>query len=339
MLVSEWLWLLLLFLLTSALVFGVRYYALHNLLDTPNHRSSHQIPTPRGGGLACVVMFFIAALVLYQQDRLRLSELSLVGLGLGVAVIGFLDDHQPIAARWRFMVHVLASALAILLLDGLPKIPLPWIGQFDLAWLGYTLGGLFLVWSINLFNFMDGIDGIATTEAIFVAAALAGFMWGIDPHLSLLVLCFAVICAGFLVWNWPPAKIFMGDVGSGFIGFMLGVLIVLCSHIQSIFGFIGLILFAVFVVDASVTLLWRFLSGQRWYEAHCSHAYQLVAKQYTRHGHLRVVIGVMVINLGYLLPLAWLAFNQPDYAWIWLMIAYIPLIGLALRLKAGHPPR
>lgn len=337
MFMSDWIGLLLLFLLTAALVFGVRHYALHNLLDTPNHRSSHQIPTPRGGGLACVVMFFIAALVLYRQNRLLLPELSLVGLGLGVAVIGFLDDHRPIAARWRFMVHVLAAALAMLLLQGLPKMPLPWIGQFDLAWLGYALGGLFLIWSINLFNFMDGIDGIATTEAIFVATGLAGFMWGIDLHLAVLAICLAVVCAGFLVWNWPPAKIFMGDVGSGFIGFMLGVLIVLFGHIQSIFGFIGLILFAVFVVDASVTLLRRFLSGQQWYAAHCSHAYQLVAKQYSRRGHLRVVLGVMAINVGYLLPLAWLAFRMPDYAWGWLMIAYMPLIFLALRLKAGCP--
>jgi Fuc2NAc and GlcNAc transferase len=333
----EWMLLcLLLFLSTVLLVGGVHRYARRFLLDEPNHRSSHLHPTPSGGGLACVCTFTLAAVYLFVTKRLMLDELGLIGIALGVAAIGLWDDHRHIPARWRLLVHVFAATLALLCLQGLPGLPLPFaLGSIDLGWMGYALGLLFLTWVLNLFNFMDGIDGIAAAEAIFVAAGLAWFMRDINGDLTLLALSLAIVCLGFLVWNWPPARIFMGDVGSSFIGFMLGVLILLFSHTHSVFGFIGLILFAVFVTDASVTLLQRLLSGQKWYEAHCSHAYQLLAKRYGPVGHLRVDIGIILINLGYLLPLATIAFNAPDYAWVCLLLAYAPLIFLAYVLKAG----
>ncbi|NOT86291.1 MAG: glycosyltransferase family 4 protein [Methylococcaceae bacterium] len=332
-----WVMLLLLFLLTVGLVYGVRYYAQCFLMDEPNHRSSHLYPTPRGGGLGCVLAFTIAAFYLYLHKRLMLNELELVSVSLGVAVIGFWDDHRHIAARWRLFGYGIAALWAILLLQGLPKLPLPLgLGTLYFGWSGYALGLLFLAWTLNLFNFMDGTDGIAAAEAIFVATGLAWFMQDINANLALLALCLAVVCLGFLVWNWPPAKIFMGDVGSSFIGFMLGVLIVLFSHTHIVFAYIGLILFAVFIVDASFTLLRRIVSGQKYYEAHCSHAYQLLAKRHQPKGHLRVLLGVILVNLGYLFPLAALAFKLPDYAWACLLSAYLPLIYMAHTLKAGE---
>ena len=328
--------LLLLFLLTVVLVYGVRHYALRFLLDTPNHRSAHQLPTPRGGGLACVLAFVVAAVYLFAINRLLLHELGLVAIGLIVAGVGFWDDHRHVPARWRLLAHFCAALLVMLCLQGLPTVPLPFaFGELDLGWSGYLLGLLFLVWVLNLFNFMDGADGIAASEALFVSAGLAGFMWGINVNLALLALSLAVVCLGFLVWNWPPAKIFMGDVGSSFIGFMLGVLILLFSHTNSLFGIMGLILFAVFVVDASVTLFRRVLTGHKCYEAHCDHAYQRLVRRYQPNGHFRVVTGMTLINIGYLLPLATIAFKVPNYAWMCLMLAYIPLIVLAYLFKAG----
>lgn len=253
-----------LFLLTVILVYCVRYYACRYLLDRPNHRSSHQQPTPRGGGLACVITFLLGIGYLCLDGRRMLPELYLTVIGLVPALVGFFDDHGHVDARWRLLIYALASASAVWVLQGLPKLLLPLgLGWLDLTGFGYGLGVLFLVWSLNLFNFMDGIDGIAALEAVFVAFCLAWFMHSINADLALFALCLAAVCAGFLVWNWPPAKIFMGDVGSCFIGFMLGVLILLFSQIYSVFVYVGLILFAVFVVDASVTLLWRMITGQK----------------------------------------------------------------------------
>jgi Fuc2NAc and GlcNAc transferase len=262
----------------------------------------------------------------------------MVILASGLAVVGFVDDHRHIAARWRLMAHGSAASAAIALLHGLPPVMLPFASAtVDLGGFGYLLGALFLVWSLNLFNFMDGIDGIAASEATFVSAALAGLLWQNDVNLAFYALSLAVVCVGFLVWNCPPAKIFMGDVGSSFIGFLLGVLILLGSHRDWVIGIVGLILFAVFVVDATLTLLRRLLRGQKCYQAHCTHAYQHVAKRYQTHGHARVVIGVWLINLVYLLPLATIAFKVPSYAWCCLIIAYAPLFGLAYRCNAGIP--
>lgn len=320
------------FLLTVALVYVVRKYALRFLLDQPNQRSSHQLPTPRGGGLASVIVFVLANIYLFIEQRIGANILVLSGIGTGVAVIGFWDDHRSVSALWRFPAHVLAALLAMLSIQGLPAIALA-SETIEPGWIGYLLGTLFLTWMLNLFNFMDGIDGIAASEATFVTFALAAFMWRIDVNLAIPGLVLGMTCLGFLVWNWPPAKIFMGDVGSGFIGFMLAILILLYSRCDPVMFAVGLILFAVFVVDASYTLLRRLLSGQQWYAAHCLHAYQKAAKQFG--GHLAVVKLTWLINLSYLLPLAGGAFYFPVYAWIFLLLAYIPLIFLAYQAGAG----
>lgn len=315
-----------LFLLSVLLVGAVRYYAQRFLLDSPNERSSHSVATPRGGGLGGVLAYCLAIAYYCTVKELNMQMLGLTLIGLGIALLGFLDDHGHVPVRWRMLTHLSASALALYFLP-----PLPFLMSF--GWVGYVLGVLFLTWSLNLFNFMDGIDGIAGSEALFVATALAGFAWESDPTNAKYALCLAVVIAGFLLWNWPPAKIFMGDVGSGFIGFMLGVLILNLSQSNLVFVVTGLILFALFVVDASFTLIWRLLSGQKFYQAHCSHAYQHAAKRY---GHLKVVLLVWIVNLCYLLPLAILAFNNPAYVWGVMFCAYLPLIGLAYFFKAGR---
>jgi Fuc2NAc and GlcNAc transferase len=317
--------------LTAILVNLVRRYALKHLLDCPNQRSSHITPTPRGGGVACVLIFALAVGFLFWIQRASWSVLLTSILGLIIAGVGFWDDHRSISAYWRFLIHGICGFIVVLCLRNVFDY-FPENENFILESLAILGGVFFLTWILNLFNFMDGIDGLAASEASFVAFSLAAFSWIFDVDLALLDLLLGMVSLGFLVWNFPPAKIFMGDVGSGFFGFMLGSLILMSGQKDPILIVIGLILFAVFVADATYTLIYRIFTGQKWYQAHCTHAYQKAAKQY---GHLHVLKVSMAINLLYLLPLSFASFSYPEMALVWLLLAYCPLIWLVNSMSAG----
>jgi Fuc2NAc and GlcNAc transferase len=319
-------------LLSWLSVYFIKAYALKNLLDIPNQRSSHQMPTPRGGGLGIVVAFTAASLMLFLGGSLDLAGFQALTAALLVAGIGFWDDHRHIPARWRFLVHMAAAVIALGLVQGFPLLVMgDW--RIELGVFGYALGMAYLVWLLNLFNFMDGIDGIAASEAVFISGALAGFLGFIDYELALIALSLCFASLGFLLWNWPRAKIFMGDVGSGFLGFVLGLLTLMAGHQEPVYVYVGLILFAVFITDATVTLVRRYISGQKWYEAHCSHAYQHAARRY---GHLKVILAVWAINLFWLLPVASVVFRYPAYALPGLIMAYLPLIYVTVKFEAGN---
>jgi len=306
-----------------------RYSLKKNLLDTPNARSSHSIATPRGGGLSIVVCFLV---IVGFSDLLSTGIIfALMGSGLLVAVVGFWDDRGHIAARWRLLSHFMAIAWVIFWLGGIPEFQL--FGySIDAGWIGMVVVAFLLVWLLNLFNFMDGIDGIAASETIFVASAGAYFSWlNGSENLTYIALILAAATMGFLILNWSPAKIFMGDVGSGFLGLMLGI-IAYASVLQGVSVWIWLILLAVFLIDSGVTLLRRILKGEKWYEAHCSHAYQQAARKW---GHKRVTVSVMVINLFWLLPLAYFAHINPDFGFLLTLLTFTPLIIIALKFKAG----
>jgi Fuc2NAc and GlcNAc transferase len=205
------------------------------------------------------------------------------------------------------------------------------------GWLGWAIISLYVVWMLNLTNFMDGIDGIASVETITVCAgaAFSSVLASPNARLWLAPLVLASATLGFLVWNWPPAKIFMGDVGSGFLGLMLAVLALEAAWAAPRLFWSWVILFGVFVVDATVTLIRRVARGERFYEAHRSHAYQHVA---TRRGaHQPVTLAVGAINLCWLLPLALLvALGRLD-GLAALAVAYTPLVIGAVRMGAGKP--
>jgi Fuc2NAc and GlcNAc transferase len=325
----------------AALLTGVlRRYALHSgLIDRPNPRSSHSIPTPRGGGLAIVVTSITAAGVLFGLHMLSLPLFAALAVGgLAVAAVGFLDDRRPLPARVRLAVHACAAVWCLAWLHGLPPIPIN--GRLlHLGWAGYVLGTLAAVWVLNLFNFMDGIDGIAATEAIFVtcAGAVLGSVTGEAPMVPVVSAVVASACAGFLAWNWPPAKMFLGDVGSGYLGYAIAVLAIAAAWDNPVFVWVWLILGGTFFVDATVTLTRRTLRGERLYEAHRSHAYQWLARRWA--SHRPVTLLVLVINVLWLFPAAWLASHHPRHALWFLVGAYTPLVIAAVGAGAGRQER
>jgi Fuc2NAc and GlcNAc transferase len=330
--------LLLLAGVVSALMTGlVRRYALaRSILDVPNARSSHTAPTPRGGGVAIVLATLAALPVLAAAGSLPWAALwALGGAGGFVALVGFLDDRGHIAARWRLLAHFAAAAWALAWLGGAP--PLLVFGvSFDLGWLGVLLAAVYLVWLLNLYNFMDGIDGIASVEAIAVGVggALLYALTG-HPGLAMAPLALAAAAGGFLLWNFPPARIFMGDAGSGFLGIVLGVLSLQAAWQAPQLLWSWAILLGVFVVDATLTLLRRLLRGEKVYEAHRSHAYQHASRRYGRH--LPVTLAVAAIDLFWLLPIAlWVGAGGLD-GLLGVTIAYVPLLALAVKFRAGMP--
>lgn len=329
-------WLLLaVFAVSWILTLVLRRYALaKSLMDIPNERSSHFVPTPRGGGVAIVVSFLLALPVLASLDLLSPATLyGLLGSGLLVAVIGFADDHGHIAARWRLLGHFIAAGWALFWLGGGVQISLFGL-LLDLKWFATFLFAIFLVWMLNLYNFMDGIDGLASVEAISVclSGCLVYWLSGYQ-ELTWVVLILAGSVAGFLCWNFPPARIFMGDAGSGFIGLIIGLLAIIAAAKAPELLWCWLILLGVFIVDATWTLMRRLLRGDKIYEAHRSHAYQYASRKYG--SHKTVVHAVLAINLLWLAPLSAAVGTGLIPGVAALIIAYIPLMLIAYKYQAG----
>lgn len=290
-----------------------RYAVMKAIFDMPNARSSHTVPTPRGGGLAIVVVFLLATLGLYGIQMIPLSlMLALVGGGALVAAIGYCDDRRSLAARWRFLAHMLAAIWVLYCLGGLPVLDFG-VVRVTAPFLGFVLAWLAIIWSINLYNFMDGIDGCSGAEGLFLSISSAVFFLIVgDSGLATLCFCLAASIAGFLYWNWPPAKIFLGDVGSGFLGF---VFIVLAIHAgNQDYGSIvfWLLLFALFLSDATFTLIYRVSKKQKLYQAHREHAYQKVVD--AGWNHQKMTLCMLLINVFVLLPAAMITYYYPAWA-------------------------
>lgn len=332
------------FLLTNVVVFlvsllgtwGVRRYAMREgVLDIPNHRSSHLVPTPRGGGAAIVAAFLAGLLI--QQFMLGWNHfISVLMLASAlIALVGFIDDHQSVAARKRILVHLIAAVLLVAA-AGMPT-------QFNIFYVSVELGVwaipfvvLGIVWLLNLTNFMDGIDGIAGVQAV-AASAVVGLLMFLSGSPAFVIWPVCILSAaslGFLWWNFPPAKIFMGDVGSATMGLIFGGLAWWHTSFDSKWFYVWLILLGVFIVDATWTLVFRALRKQRLSEAHRTHAYQRAAQ--LTGSHRMVTLSVGAVILFWLSPLATLvAFSWLDGA-LTVLIAYVPLCLLALYLRAGQ---
>lgn len=326
------------FLAAALLTRLVRQLALRRqLLDRPNERSSHVTPTPRAGGLAIVLCTLagIAVLCFAGQVPARLGW-AIAGGGIPVALAGLVDDVRSLSPGVRLVVHFISGLVSVLALGGLG--PVQWgTTAVGLGAAGHVLAVLGVVWGINLFNFMDGIDGIAASEGSFAAlgAALVALLCAIGSNgVTAAGSVFAAACLGFLVWNWPPARIFMGDVGSGFLGFVVSTLAIAQTHASPAGAWIWVTLCLVFVADATVTLLRRLLRGEHVHQAHRSHAYQWLARRWGTH--LPVTLSVVGINVLWLFPCALLEARHPAQAgWI-ALVAAVPVILGVIGAGAGR---
>jgi Fuc2NAc and GlcNAc transferase len=292
---------------SAALTGLVRHYALRNaVLDVPNQRSSHRVPTPRGGGLAIAVVVLGATVGAALGGLIpREVATALAGGGALVATVGWIDDHRPLPARWRVLSYGAAAVWALAWLGGMPRLD---FGLFHvpLGWAGWLVGGLAIVWFTNLYNFMDGIDGIAGGEAALAGAIGAGLLLAAgEPGLALIAITLSAAGAGFLLWNWAPARIFMGDVGSCTIGFVFVVLTVASENRQAVPALAWAILLGVFAFDATVTLVRRVARGERWAEAHHVHAYQRAVQSGRTHGQVAGAALLLTLLLGILAAVGW----------------------------------
>jgi len=314
----------------------VRRYAItHRLLDVPNLRSSHQAPKPRGGGIAIVGAASVGLALGFAAGEIngRVALAVLAG-GLMVATIGFVDDHRSVPPGGRLVVHFTAAAMALACLGGLS--PVVFGLRPDLSWVSNTLALIGTVWLLNLYNFMDGIDGIASVEAaaVGISASIIYAVSQAPADATRAPLLLAAAALGFLVWNFPPAKIFMGDAGSGFIGFVLAVLAIQSAHVAPLMVWSWTILLGVFVVDATLTLFVRMARRERLHEAHRSHAYQHAARSFGGHGRVTVAVGA--IGLCWLLPIALLLATHRLHPALAVLIAYAPLVPSGVALRAGR---
>jgi len=294
-------------ILSWLLASRVRLYALDRLLDIPNERSSHSSPTPRGGGLAIAFTalggIILAAMWKWIDWNLAIA---LTGGGSMIAVVGWIDDHRDLPALVRFAVQFLSAAWAMFWLGGLPALT---VGstQVSLGIAGIPLGVIGIVWAINLYNFVDGIDGLAAGEAV-TTGMIGGLILLAMGHygLAMVSLLIAAANAGFLPLNWAPAKLFMGDVGSGMLGYLFAVLAIASENAGAVPLLIWVLLLGAFVFDATVTLCRRIAHGERWYHAHHSHAYQRMVQAGRSHAQVSSMILAINFVLAALAIVAWL---------------------------------
>ncbi|RUM66508.1 MAG: glycosyl transferase [Sulfurimonas sp.] len=276
----------------------------HAIIDTPNERSSHTIATPRGGGLAIMIAFFGAMSYLLFTAQISPALYSALFATLPIVAVSLLDDIRPQSARIRLAVQLLCSLLALYALGGVTQMNLGII-TLEGFWVN-LIALLMLLWLSNLFNFLDGIDGYAASETLFVALA-ATLLFGTVPILYL-----AAAAAGFLLFNWHRASIFMGDVGSAPIGFIIGVFALNESGNEHFIGWIVLI--SLFFFDATVTLIRRLRHHETLWKPHKKHMYQRLHQ--AGFSHSDVVLLLMRYNVVVFL-LLWLV--DAHYYWVVLL--------------------
>ncbi len=306
--------------------YGVRYLITYleknSLMDRPNTRSMHQGVVPRGGGLMIVALIVFSVLVLALVSDRPLFFASLAACISAWAGLSWCDDKFDLSPGLRFGTQLII-AIATVFLFG-------WIGRFmglSLGWLGPVLSVFGLLWMANLNNFMDGMDGLAASQAVIASVTLGSwFLYLGDIELALLCV---VICAssyGFLLWNWQPAKIFMGDVGSITLGAIYGTLIIIASNRHHIPVLSLLLIFAVFIADATYTIGNRLRKGEKIWLPHRSHFYQRAGLAGVKHAHVVLVCIILMVLCSLIATLSVLYRD---------IIVYLVLITLAMLLIAA----
>ena len=289
------------------------------ILDHPTHRSSHSVPTPRGGGLAVVPVLIIAwmSIPFLVPEGPGIGDMLLVSGGAAaLASLSWRDDLRGLSVKWRLSVHALVAGLVA----GFASFPDPYFQGLAPVWLDRAAAALALLWFLNLFNFMDGIDGIAGVETVSIGLGCAIIAWATGQHAWIGVL--GVILAGagfgFLRWNWHPARIFLGDVGSIPLGFLLAWLLLALASEGAWAP--ALILPLYYLADATITLIWRAMRGERVWQPHRDHFYQRAIRRGRSHADVSLLVaGINLVLVG----LAVVALAHPWPALIAAMVIVI----------------
>jgi len=291
------------------------------IVANPNFRTLHEHPIPVGGGAVFSTVFVIGLFSLWWLNQLSDDLFLVLGIGGGVAILfGFLDDVKDIRVIKKLAVQFFLGSWALFWFDGGPLSYIDWLPA--LVTIPVTV--LFLVWMINAYNFMDGIDGMAISGAVFVSGTviLVMLLTNGESELTILFVLLLACTSAFMFFNWPPATIFMGDSGSIFLGYIFGVLILYTTMNNEISIWTWIIVFGYFIADTTVTQIARLILVKKWYIAHRSHAYQNLAR--ISNSHLKVTLGVIFYYLMWLFPLAIWSTLEPDMAIFATIIALTP---------------
>ena len=303
------------FILSLLFTWFIKNYALKkSLLAHVNERSSHAIPTPHGGGIAIALTWFCGLVYLFTCNQLDVSLFYALMCGTLLSLVSYLDDVYELSPKLRLIVQALVSSAGLYALGGLSVID---VGFYTIENQVITNGFAFIgiMWCINLYNFLDGIDGYAGSEALFLALA-AWLLFGGEHFLVL-----GASVAGFLVWNWHRAKIFMGDVGSTLLGYTVAIFALYYQN-NGYSIFIWIILFGLFWFDATLTLYRRYKNDEKLSQAHRKHAYQRAVQSGLRHDSV-VLLG-LVANM-ILLAFGYGALKNPQWLFVWLGVTIILL--------------
>lgn len=287
------------------------------LMDVPNGRSAHKKPTPRGGGLVFVAVWSLACLAMGWWRDMQTS--IMLACPLIVALLGLWDDRYQLSARMKFLVQT-AAALVFCLALAPSNVTID-LGIYSFVlpdYLVVPLLTLLIVWSINIFNFMDGVDGLAAIEGLTVLLSGCFFFWIRDQenaHLGMFLHLSSAL-AGFLIWNFPKASVFMGDVGSGFLGFMLAFMAIVGQVFCHIPIFVFMIVYGVFIVDTFVTIVRRISLGEKWYLPHSTHAYQRL-QHIAGWSHSSILLYVAIHNIMLLVIASLVFFSKVSHGVAW----------------------
>ncbi|MCC6138965.1 MAG: glycosyltransferase family 4 protein [Bdellovibrionaceae bacterium] len=327
-------------LLSFALTFGViqfyRRFAMYfGIIDMPSERSMHTHPMPRGAGVCFFIGFTLTLAVLYFMGELSIHFTYPIFLGGSVVMLlGYWDDLQSLPASVRLFVQMLASVFIVALLtNGFSKpVEISFLPSWP--WLTALFCVLYVAWFVNLYNFMDGSDGLATLVGIIgsgIISAASYFLSNIDLAIIYSALAFSLLA--FLTLNWHPAVVFMGDSGAYFLGYVFGAFALLSKIVYDTSLYVHLIVFGMFVVDATWTLVVRGARGQKVYQPHKQHAFQkLLAAGLS---HQQVAFLYSAVMLLWLLPMTILTLMYSMYSFLFLVIAYLPIFFFIIWTKAG----
>ena len=280
---------ILLFFVSFAFTYLIKNYAIKkSLVAEVNERSSHTAPTPHGGGIAIALTWFVGLFYLYFYELIEPNLFYALLFGVVISLVSFFDDIYELSPKVRLIAQALVAIGGLVTLGGLESLD---FGLFEITnpFITNIFAFFLIVWFINLYNFLDGIDGYAGSEAVFLATA--GLLLFGGEHFIVLI----VAVLGFLCWNWHAAKIFMGDVGSVLLGYNVAVFAIYYANEQSSNFWVWVILFGLFWVDATITLIRRKLNGEKLSQAHKKHAYQRLTQ--SGWSHSKVATSAMILNI------------------------------------------